>query len=64
MAVNYEFATHDPKEIDRICRDVGEIYCRAIMAGDYDPQRAEEGRKRMEAILRDREAKETKKAPA
>ena len=58
MSVCYDCGTHDPKEIERICQDVGAIYVRAMMEGHYDPQRAEEGRRRMEAILREREARE------
>lgn len=62
MAVYYDCATHDPKEIEQICKNVGAIYVRAIMQGNYNPQRAEEGRKRMEALLREREAKEKEEA--
>ena len=56
MPVYFDYATHDPKEIERICKDVGAIYRRAMLEGHYNPQRAEEGRKRIEALLKEREA--------
>ena len=36
MAINTSLVTHDPRVIDRLLAEIGDLYYRAIMSGHFD----------------------------